>query len=129
MGVEHVEQKSRLEVAEKENTFSFDTSTLCRDSGQRTCVVYRQPVTCLQDQQWQMGAGRGSCDSCIWALNVFALHRQREVSVTVESLTEAIAGARIKIESKAMIHSLHNRPLLLKETRALRVLGQRELIG
>lgn len=90
MGVEHVGQKSRLTRGEKEYAFSFDTSMLFRGSGQRKSEVYNEPVTCLQDQQWQIGAGRGSFDFVTWAVKTFALHKQCEVSVTVESFIEAI---------------------------------------
>jgi len=95
MGVEHVGQKSRLDPGVKANAFSFDVSTFSRGSGQRTCAVYKQPLTCLQDQQWQMGAvGRGSSDLRISVVKMFALHKQCEVSVTVEALTEAMTGNR-----------------------------------
>lgn len=49
-------------------------------------------MTCLQDQQWQMGAGRGSFDLGTRVVKVFALHKQCAVSVTVESPVDAITA-------------------------------------
>jgi hypothetical protein len=51
-------------------------------------------VTCLQDQQWQIAAERGSVDFGTCVVKVFALHKQCDVSVTVGLFEEVIVESK-----------------------------------
>lgn len=61
---------------------------------------------------------------------MFALHRQCEVSVTVESIAEAIVRRENREEMRVQKHTCTRKLYLhLKGTRALCVFGRRALIG
>lgn len=75
------------------------------------------PLTCLQDQQWQIGAVKGSSDFGIWAVKILALHKQCEVSVKIESFAMVARSGRIQCMhftwELGVLFKMHTRPIRL----------------